>query len=63
MLSRIYRWYVNLPGRLRLQQGQGLVEYALILLLIAMVVIGVLKLTGETLNETYTLIHNSIPVP
>ena len=45
------------------EKGQGLVEYALILLLIALVVIGALAITGTTLNETYVEIQNAIPVP
>jgi pilus assembly protein Flp/PilA len=63
MIGRAYFWLLNFPAKLNRDEGQGLVEYALILLLIAMVVIGVLKLTGDTLNETYQLIRDSIPVP
>jgi pilus assembly protein Flp/PilA len=33
--------------------GQGLVEYALLLVLVAMVVIGALALTGDSLNEVF----------
>jgi pilus assembly protein Flp/PilA len=33
--------------------GQGLVEYALLLVLVAMVVIGALAITGDGLNEIF----------
>jgi len=52
MISRAYSWLLNFPGKLNREEGQGLVEYALILILIAFVVFGVLSLTGTTLNET-----------
>jgi len=54
---------MKFPGRLNREEGQGLVEYALILLLIALVVIGALMLTGTTLNETYEFINGQIPAP
>ena len=63
MISRAYSWLLNFPGKLNREEGQGLVEYALILLLIALVVIGALTLAGETLNQTYLDITNAIPVP
>ena len=63
MISRIYFWFMKFPGTLNREEGQGLVEYALILLLIALVVIGALMLTGTTLNETYEFINGQIPAP
>ena len=63
MLSRTYLWFMKFPGTLNREEGQGLVEYALILLLIALVVIGALMLTGTTLNETYEFINGQIPAP
>jgi pilus assembly protein Flp/PilA len=35
------------------EEGQGLVEYALILVLIAIVVIGVLTLLGEQVSQVF----------
>ncbi len=35
-------------------KGQGLVEYALILILVALVIIVILTLFGTTLSETYS---------
>ncbi len=63
MLSRTYFWFMKFPGTLNREEGQGLVEYALILLLIALVVIGVLSVTGTTLNGTYEFINSQIPAP
>ena len=60
MLMRTYFWLLSFPGRLKREKGQGLVEYALILLLIAMAVIGALTLAGTTLNATYENIASQI---
>ncbi len=38
------------------ERGQGLVEYALILVLIAIVVIAAVELFGTTLNNTFSMI-------
>jgi pilus assembly protein Flp/PilA len=43
------------------EEGQGLVEYALIILLIALVVIGAVRVFGVQLNDTFTLIVDSFP--
>ena len=43
------------------EDGQGMVEYSLILVLIALVVIGALTLLGETTNELYNKATNSFP--
>jgi Flp pilus assembly pilin Flp len=40
-------------GARRRQAAQGLVEYALILVLIAVVVVGVLSMTGFTLRDRF----------
>ncbi|MDD2583084.1 MAG: Flp family type IVb pilin [Desulfuromonadaceae bacterium] len=42
------------------EKGQGLVEYALILMLIAMVVIVALQLFGVKLNNTYENISSGV---
>ena len=41
--------------------GQGLIEYALIILLIAIVVIAALGLLGTELNTAYQFIVDSLP--
>ena len=43
------------------EKGQGLVEYAIILALIAIIVIAVLRLMGPKLGNTYSTIQNSLP--
>lgn len=42
------------------QRGQGLVEYAFILVLIAIVVIAVLMLMGPMIGNTFSTINNSL---
>jgi pilus assembly protein Flp/PilA len=42
------------------EKGQGIIEYALILVLIAMVVIVVLAIFGDVLNEAYCNILTTI---
>lgn len=42
------------------QKGQGLVEYALILVLVAIVVIAVLMLMGPVIGNTFSSINNSL---
>lgn len=41
-------------------KGQTLVEYALLLLLIAVVVVLMIKVFGETTNNTYSRIADSV---
>ena len=41
--------------------GQGLIEYALIVLLIAIVVIAILSTLGLELNNTFQFINESLP--
>jgi pilus assembly protein Flp/PilA len=40
--------------------GQGLVEYALILVLIAIVVIGILTLLGGKISQTFSTINSGL---
>jgi len=42
------------------ERGQGLVEYALILVLIAIVVLLAVQLFGTTLNNTFETINNRL---
>jgi pilus assembly protein Flp/PilA len=43
------------------EKGQGLVEYAIILALIAIVVIAVMRLLGPTIGNTFSTINSSLP--
>lgn len=45
---------------LQSQNGQGLVEYALILVLVALVVIGILLLLGPVVGNTFSNIVANI---
>ena len=46
----------------RRTEGQGLVEYGLILVLIMVVCVGILTLTGETISEVwYTKLIQRLP--
>ena len=42
------------------EDGQGLVEYALILVLIAIVVIGILSLLGGKVSTVFSTINSSL---
>ena len=42
------------------EEGQGLVEYALILILIAMVVIVIMSVLGNQVNNTFSNISNGL---
>jgi len=57
MMMRIGIWFMSLRGR---QRGQGLVEYALILVLVAIVVIGVLTTMGQKIQGAFNDIVGSL---
>ncbi len=42
------------------ERGQGLVEYALILVLVAIVVIAALMILGPIIGNTFSTINNSL---
>jgi len=44
------------------EKGQGLIEYALILVLIAVVVIGVLTLLGSKISNVFNSINSKLTV-
>jgi pilus assembly protein Flp/PilA len=43
------------------EKGQGLVEYAIILSLVAMVVIVVVRMLGPKVGNTFSTISSSLP--
>lgn len=45
------------------EKGQGLVEYALILVLIAIVVIAALTLTGNSISNIFNKITSNLALP
>ena len=52
--------YVRVVTAVRSEKGQTLVEYALILVLIAVVVIAALLLTGQRVNNVFSNIASQI---
>lgn len=42
------------------EKGQGLVEYALILVLVAIVVIAALMILGPVIGNTFSMINSSL---
>ncbi|HTG82396.1 MAG TPA: Flp family type IVb pilin [Geobacteraceae bacterium] len=52
--------YVRLISALKSEKGQTLVEYALLLVLIAIVVITMLKALGGTTNNAFSTINASL---
>lgn len=47
----------------RNEEGQGLVEYALIIALIAIIVIIALRVLGRTVSNTYTNVGTQLQTP
>ena len=43
------------------EKGQGLVEYAIILALVAIVVIAVMRLLGPKIGNTFSSINSGLP--
>jgi pilus assembly protein Flp/PilA len=60
MMYQAYFWLKDFLGEFSREEGQGLVEYALILVLIAIIVIGALQATGTSINEIFTYISNAL---
>jgi pilus assembly protein Flp/PilA len=60
MLDRINRAYIALSTRAQREEGQAMVEYALILALVSVVAIGTLKLVGGNVNSVFTDINNKL---
>ena len=54
------RAYEALTSRLERQEGQALVEYALILALIAVVSIAILKTLGLNVQRVFTSVNSSL---
>ncbi len=61
-------WYLRLRNRLveavshrdSEEEGQGMVEYALILVLIAIVVIAILTIVGHKVSTVFSNINNGL---
>ncbi len=61
--ERYENFCARLFGYLCSEEGQGLVEYALILVLIALVVIAMLRGVGQQVNSVYSRINSGLAAP
>ncbi|MFQ6057612.1 MAG: Flp family type IVb pilin [Anaerolineae bacterium] len=53
MIPRWFHWRRQGAALLRQQEGQSLLEYALVVILVAIVVIAVLTLLGDEINNAF----------
>jgi pilus assembly protein Flp/PilA len=53
-------YFKQMCEKVRNERGQGLVEYALILVLIAVVVIAAVTTIGQKANNTFSTVGNSM---
>jgi pilus assembly protein Flp/PilA len=63
MVDRINLWALSLVARVqavREEDGQAMVEYALILALVSVVAAAVLKITGTDIKNILTNINNAL---
>jgi len=60
MLYQASFWLKNFLGKFSREEGQGLVEYALILVLIAIVVIVALRATGTSITGIFENISGTL---
>jgi pilus assembly protein Flp/PilA len=60
MLAAVQTRVQEALRRLRDQEGQGMVEYALILVLIAIVVIVILSVVGNQVNNVFSNVSNGL---
>jgi pilus assembly protein Flp/PilA len=58
--AELYRVYAAVRDRLERQEGQALVEYALILALIAVVSIAILQLIGVNVSKVLNKVNTSL---
>lgn len=62
-MEKIKGFYHRMVNYVLTGEGQGLVEYALILVLIALVVIVVLRGVGTSTNNVYSAINSALKTP
>lgn len=60
MITRMYNYWYNIKETLKDKKGQGMVEYALIIGLIAVVVITVLTTMGTSIEAKFQEIVNNL---
>ena len=52
--------YLSIKNRLQNEEGQGLVEYALILVLVSIAVIALLAVLGDEINVVFNDIQSAL---
>lgn len=60
MIDKIMEMYYKALSYLKTEKGQALVEYALIIVLIAIVVIAMLTATGKSVNNAFSKINSAL---
>ena len=60
MLMRLYNFWYDIKETLKDKKGQGMVEYALIIGLVAIVVMGALGLMGEEIGLQFDQITDAL---
>jgi pilus assembly protein Flp/PilA len=60
MYAYFLKLFVKLQSTMRCEKGQTLVEYALLLLLIAIVVVAMLKGIGGQTNNTFSKVNSAL---
>jgi len=60
MVNKFVLAYAALQTRARREEGQALVEYALIVSLIAVAAVGILSVTGHSIVDIFTKIKNDL---
>lgn len=59
-IVQLMMWWDSAKSVLRNEKGQGMVEYGLILALIAVVVIGVMTTMGGNLKDMFTTVAGKV---
>ena len=60
MLMRLYNFWYDIKETLKDKKGQGMVEYALIIGLVAIVVMGALGLMGDEIGLQFDQITDAL---
>lgn len=60
MINYLRQIYVGIVNAVRSERGQTLVEYALLLILIAIVVVLIVKGIGLTTNNSYSKVNSAL---
>ena len=63
MMMRLYNFWYSIKETLKDKKGQGMVEYALIIGLVAIVVMGALGLMGDEIGLQFDKITDELTTP